>query len=509
MHSAKLNIVDTVSIDRQNSWYMSKPLSNCPNLFSKEETINYQAHFYHCQCGVMKVVLSLNRETPSYECEECDNKYFIDASKVGNGYPYLLHKEDLNFIYACKKIDDGYIVNAYLNIPYQADFIRKKLLYKKEFIANMTVSFSQRRHLFKLPIKSFKAKDILKRKMHSFIVEETGNNLVYYKDSLKTQEERYPFSFNPNLIDAEFSFWKKIDLRALRNPKTPIGIMDMLHYLLNHRKERSIKRTLFKKYTQLLKHSPNPNTFNPLAPFVITRCFDDPNIASKLLAEDLEVFSLEDETDYGVIAFVNAEGIEIPNDGKFSRLVFINLQIWFIKFLKIHYTENQLAKMFLGQHDNMRSFWSDILSMIAGNKRTIKKNFEKVKLTPENIHDEIVRCTNAQVNEKLNKLHFLYEENYKKACTKIDNIEFKLPSSGRELETWAGNMHNCISGYGLDIKDRYRTIYGAFRDNKILYVIEASPSEISEMSGKYNSEISTSDTNIINQWWEKYLYEKW
>ncbi|MCK5538320.1 MAG: PcfJ domain-containing protein, partial [Bacteroidales bacterium] len=492
-----------MNIDTQNSWYMSKPLSDCPNLLSEEEADNYQVHFYHCQCGVMEVVLSSNTETPLYQCAECDNKYFIDTSKVGQGYPYLLHKEDLNFIYSYKKIDDGYIVNSYLNIPYQADFMRKELLYKKEFIANMTVSISQRRHLFKLPIKSFKAKDVLKRKMHDFIVEETGNNLVYYEDSLKTQEDIYQFDFNPKLIDPEFYFWKKIDLRALKNPKKPIGIMDMLDYLLNHRKERSLKRTLFKKYTQLLKHSPNPNTFNPLAPFIITRCFDDPNIASKLLAEDLEVFSLEDENDYGVMAFDYTEGVGIPNNAKFSRFIFINLQIWFIKFLKIYYTENQLAKMFLGQHDNMRSFWSDILSMIAGNKRAIKKNFKKVKLTPENIHDEIVRCTNAQVNEKLNKLSFLYEKNYKKACTKIDNIEFRLPSTGRELETWAGDMNNCISGYGLDIKNRQTSIYGAFRDNKILYVIEASPSEINEMSGKYNSEISTADTNIINQWWEK------
>ena len=215
--------------------------------------------------------------------------------------------------------------------------------------------------------------------MHNFIIEETGNNLVYYKDSLKTQEERYPFNFNPNLIDPEFSFWKKIDLRALRYPKNPISIVDMLHYLLNHRKERSLKRTLFKKYTQLLKHSPNPNTFNPLAPFVISRCFDDPNIASKLLSKDLAIFSLEDATDYGVLSLVNADGVEIPDNGKFSRFVFINLQIWFIKFLKIHYTENQLAKMFLGQSDNMWSLWSDILSMAAGNKRTIKRKHSGLK----------------------------------------------------------------------------------------------------------------------------------
>lgn len=485
-----------MSIDTQNSWYMRKSLSDCPNLFSKKETNNYQAHFYDCKCGIMKVVLSSNIEIPIYQCEACDNIHFVDASKAKKGYFILQQNENLPLHYECKKVYDGYIINAFLNIPYDADFMREQLLYKKEFIASLLVSSLEEKYFFNLPVEHFKEKDVLQRKIHKFIIEDTNDKLVYYKDFLKKQELIYPFHFHPNLRDSEFYLWNKIELRALINPKNPIGVVEMLHYLLNNRKERSLKRVLFKKYTHQLRLSPTLNSFNPLAAFVISRCFDDPNIASKLLAEDLAILSFEYDT----------EGREWPYFGKFASSIFIYFQIWFIKFLKIHYRENQLAKMFLEQ-DSVWHLWSDTLSLIAGNKRIIKRNFEKVKLTLENIHDEIVRCTNAQENEELIKLQFSYEENFEKACITMDNIEFRLPFTGKELGTWAQDMHNCISGYGLAIKNRYTTIYGAFRDDKMLYTIEASASEINEMSGKYNSEISTSDTNIINQWWKKYLYQ--
>jgi len=91
-------------------------LSDCPNLLSEKEAVNYQVHFYHCKCGTIEVVISSNTETPLYQCEECDNKYFIDASKVGEGYPYLLHKEDLKFIFESINPNLIFIINKIFHI---------------------------------------------------------------------------------------------------------------------------------------------------------------------------------------------------------------------------------------------------------------------------------------------------------------------------------------------------------------------------------------------------------
>lgn len=470
-----------MSTDIQNSWYMSKPLSECKNLFSKEEVSEYQAHFYHCECGHNEVALSSNGETPLYQCEQCDNTCFINID-VKKGY-LTLHYTNLNFIYECKKVDDGYIVNTYLNIPYHADFLRNKLLYKKEFIASLTVSFSKRSHIFKLPRKNFRAIDILKRKTKDFIIKDTGDELIYYKDSLNKIEEIHPFSFNPNLIDTEFSFWKKIDLRILNNPKSRIGVIEMLHYLLNYRKERSLKRVLFEKYKQLQDDGPSFGFFDPLGPFVVSRCFNDPNIASKLLKNDCMI----------------SEPLE---EGRYS----LHDMIWFLMFLKKHYREKQIAKMLL-DFKNEWHIWSDIIFLVPNNKRILKRKFNKVKLTIENLHNEIIRCTIEAQRKPLVKLKFSYEENYKQACTKMVDLEFRLPSTNEELWYWAECLHNCISGYYDAIEKRRTTIYGAFRDHKILYAIEVTSLEINEMSGKYNNVIPIEDKNIINKWWEKYLYQ--
>ena len=105
----------------------------------------------------MEVLLSLKTEIPLYKCVECENIHFIDAIKV-KGYFELQQNANLNLSYECIKLNDGYMVNAYLHIPFQADFLRKQLFFRKEFIANLKVSFSKKQHLFYLPAIDFRAK---------------------------------------------------------------------------------------------------------------------------------------------------------------------------------------------------------------------------------------------------------------------------------------------------------------------------------------------------------------
>ena len=103
-----------------------------------------------------------------------------------------------------------------------------------------------------------------------------------------------------------------------------------------------------------MENFPHTNPFNPLAPFVISRCFDDPNIASILLSKELEIFNLnKDNKEYS-----EEYGTEVPVIGRLGRKIFIEIQIWFIQFLKNYYTEKQLARAFLDQDEKTWYMWT-------------------------------------------------------------------------------------------------------------------------------------------------------
>lgn len=485
----------------KNSWYLSKPLSSCKNLF-KKDSHDYQAHFYYCECGKEEVIVSSNEHRPFYECEACNNQYFINAYDAINGESIYLSYEGVDYTYECEHTKDGFKASACIYVPYDTNFMQKRLLFKKQVIHEYEIFLDNGK--VRESISSDDKGISLKKYLSSYIIDtysDTRNVFKYVKNEIDEQKKLDIILFYlglPKFLEFKFYFWKlDFNLRGVVDTKKPISIDTMLGYLLNNRKERSLKRALFKKYIDTFWNEKynqsfyNPKsiyTFDPVVPFIIARCFGDPNIASKLLSEDLVLFNYDDN---------ERENLSYA----------LHDVIWFIMFLKKYYSEKQIST-FLLEVKNELSLWQDILALIPDHKSDIKRYFRKIKLNVLSLHNEIIFTTLKGENQKRYHVNFVYEQQYNYACVKYTDMEFRLPYTGEILALWGYRLHNCLSGYLQRIKHRYTTVYGVFRNDVLLYAVEITDGVIHQMSGKYNVPIISKDAEIIKGWYINQFKEK-
>ena len=138
-------------------------------------------------------------------------------------------------------------------------------------------------------------------------------------------------------------------------------------------------------------------------------------------------------------------------------------------------------------------------------KNAIRRFFRKIKLTVDNLHDEIINSSQYLENKLLTTAKFSYEKDYVSACGVENGLEFQLPMSGAVLREWAHLLQNCMEGYTIPIKKRTTTIFGVFKEDQLYYGVEISDGEIMQMSGKYNEDVPEYDSQVIIDWTEKYF----
>lgn len=492
----------TQTLPMNNSWYCTKPLKECVNLFHKDSN-NYQSHFYACACGTQDVIVSSGECIPSYSCTECDNQYFINAYHAMNESNIYLYYEDISYTYECESTQKGFKAIAYLYVPTKTNFMQKTMHFEKKKIETFEIIVD---HGCVIEVSSPCATELsiaLKKYLYSYICEaydDHRNIILYFNHEQDTNKKVRIILFFlglPKYLEYVFYFWKaKFNLRGVVSDTHLVTIDMMLNYLLNHRKEHSIKRALLARYRENFWsnmgdqsfYSPKSIfSFDPLVPFVVSRCFDDPNIASMLISKGLILIGYDNE--------------ETEREG--YRLDTI---VWFIMFLKKFYSEKQISKFLLGVHDEL-DMWSDILALIPGQKRVIKKYFVKVTLTIKSLHDEIVNTT-LQEYKKYYHHEFKYEQPCLNACTSFGGMEFRLPTNGDALAQWAHTLHNCLKGYIDVVYFGYVAIYGVFKDNTLMYAVEISDGKIGQMSGKYDVPIASKDAEVIEQWHQNLFRKK-
>jgi hypothetical protein len=59
----------------------------------------------------------------------------------------------------------------------------------------------------------------------------------------------------------------------------------------------------------------------------------------------------------------------------------------------------------------------------------LERYFTKVRLTPQNLHDEVVRSFNMEQFELEAQENFSYLSMHQERCYTIDGLEFQLPHS--------------------------------------------------------------------------------
>jgi len=477
----------------KNSWHYIKPMKECQQLF-QEELSEYSAHFFHCECGHQELIVLPKYQVPNYNCPSCNNKDFLygfNAMEREN----IISEEKHHIKYRCEQTSDGFKATAYVQVPSDADYIRRSIIFVNKELFHLTLRYDGTKLQDTSPsslqvstqiedilrtevVKTFQASfSHLNRKRPWIIKRQDLNEMVFY-------------IFNPHHQNSCLFYWSKYDeLRSIANTQQQLEIEHLLLYLIDHRKERSIRRAMFERYEiwrekcmrveHLDKHK--RIMYNPALPFVASRCFDDPNVVVEILKNDQ-----------------NLQYIFFPDDGYALRDV-----IWLFKFLKMLYSKRQLTK-FLYESADYRGTWRDTLRLVSSLKLAIKKDFNKVKLSPYNLHQEIIRISQVQREKSMGPIWFSYTSNDTHACGNHDDLIFKLPKSSKDLNEWGSLLYNCLAGYVEIIKACRTTVFGVFKEDQLCYAVEVDEGGILQMSGKYNKEISGSDRLTIVRWNEKY-----
>jgi len=177
-------------------------------------------------------------------------------------------------------------------------------------------------------------------------------------------------------------------------------------------------------------------------------------------------------------------------------------------FLKKYYTEKQIVKLFIEDLQNKErykselNYWQDTLHMLQTINafNSLEEHFSKIKLTLKNLHDEIVIIFHIISYKSDAKENFEYEELYISACGNYGDLDFKLPSTVKELSFWAKTLHNCMFGYSTRIHNKRSIIYGIFKSRKLLYAIELNAFNLVQAKATFNKNIPENDMTTIHSW---------
>jgi len=207
--------------------------------------------------------------------------------------------------------------------------------------------------------------------------------------------------------------------------------IQLLHSVLEKRNERVVKKTLFRAYQESLDTIKQYSKSD----FVFSKSIENLDFL-------LELFQLQPEVKLKLFDEVKTQ-----------------LAIDFINYLKQHYSEKQVLRLFLKFREesyfkNNILDWRDSLRLVDTENgfTTLDKYFTKVKLTANDLHNELIRVFNMQRFELEAQEELVYQDKYLDACRSYKDLEFKLPHTMQELHLWAQKLHNCMFGYANNIK---------------------------------------------------------
>ena len=475
------------------------------------ETKNSNTHHYFCACG-HELELSTDQkisEAPDVFCPHCANSYFIDAQEWELGtktkiwkqffWEHELRSDDLvwsvTFFFTLPRIKDETIA-----LEKQKIFT---IAFEKSDIYTNTRSVT---YDYNYPIlsryKLFNNGDVTE--MRKLIIKEAKELLYAHIMNNKIAaiswlDERklslYPidkkldcieyFIKHPHLKEIELFDWKMSYLH--HHTREHPSQEAMLGFILGEKKERTLKKALYSTYLDAL----HTTGYHPYSDFVFARTIEDSNFLRELLS----IYPAIKE--------------HIFTDENFAHA------LEFINFLKLHYSEKQITRLFVHEMQDKTHYkqairnWRDTLRMLSPQNsfESLGRYFHKVKLNTKELHDELIRVFNLASFEDQENSAFIYTPHQLVAQGTNSELKFVLPEDVFELSLWAKTLHNCMFGYVRQIKNGNSLIYGVFKENELTYAIELRSTKIIQAYGAFNKHIHHEDMQLINNWHQKSYLE--
>ena len=474
----------------KNSWIFSQP--------KKEKYI----HNYFCACThEFRIKTNVDEmEAPDVLCPKCGNNYFIDAKEWESGASTKIWKQF--FWERDENVDKGiWSVELYFNIPRYSEKV-SSIIFEKEKLLVATLSKksgSRVEFQYGYPVitkyslytneKVQEVKKLLIQDAKEYLFQNLIDNRPFEIEWIKESDlnelsidEKFNclnyFLTHKHLKEMSMFHWKMPILQ--RNTIEYPSQEKMLDYIVDHKKEKSVRKALYRTYMDALEVT----GYYPYSDYVFSRVIEDQNFLVELLsiypAVKQHIFT--DET------FTNA--------------------IEFIEFLKTHYTEKQISRLFIREMQNEKTKrsaalnWRDTLRLIQApdSFEYLEQFFQKVKLNTKSLHDEVIRVSHLAAFDRGDHSTLVYKPHQKSVEVMIEDLAFRLPKDTVELSKWAQELHNCMFGYANTIKSGRSIIYGVFRENKLLYAVELRAMKIAQALGKFNKKIDEIDMNVIKKW---------
>ena len=237
------------------SWVLTSTLKEHNNLFLLSGTdTNYLVDAYSCKCGLDNIVVKEDNSF-IYICPKCNNSEYMDIESISKDIKqyienmYFNKKIRLDFSFECNMgiYDNQIRAIATTKIPYDIDFIEKKILYKDLVLDTMGRSSIQNTkrtpfssihyQLNKLASKRINFEDLVDRTLPKNKFSTNWSN-------------RFSFVCNHyNLKDFEFMKWTETSFLV----DSDLTIEQALSKLSNNKSTKLIKKLIFANYTNQLK----------------------------------------------------------------------------------------------------------------------------------------------------------------------------------------------------------------------------------------------------------------
>lgn len=470
----------------KNSWFLKKPLSECTNLFQACDT-DMVAYAYICKCG--HEIINPPQER-NYRCPECDNIRFYDVSSFNQRNNVFLANVDMEpEFYLDETIAT---IKLFVNIPKSIDLARNKVIFKKEKVYEKNISLLDARESVDTSDISNDVKEYAHHRLLDFIAKNyLKKKLIGYDQYFL--DKTYPqlrkgvrfFLEHSDFKHAEFIKWSPMDEDLYHEggvvgSKTP---EKFLEYVRAYRTERSVKRTLYKRYMSEI----SVGTFDVVTPYVICRNFKDPNHICTLLESDLTFSYRMSESVRGSAASYTQ----------------------FIEFLLHFYSEKQMVRILQSiKGDNW--LWTDSVRMLnIFEIERISNIFRPSKANIKEIHDRLVYARDlAEAN--CISVKYEFSEDIKKPCgVWHKKYEIVLPEDSNELVSWSKTLKNCLYSYVADVYEGNTSIYGVKMKGELLYAIEVQNYALIQMKGKYNADPSKEVQSSLHSWHQYFFITPW
>ena len=439
-----------------NSWIVEGTKDNYDNLYY---------HQFCSECGSYEIIkvgyYKQKNSSLDFTCKNCKNRDFISNTKLfPNALKYKLYY---------KETKNVHLIMAYINMPMNKNkeiYNTRVILFKYKFYKKDSVK------LFNFFInKHFKTYIFYKNTSIDFVnscleklskkVKTTyiiPNRIDNFK---KLKEQPYKIfeilSKKKNYIDFE------LNLLSYNVPYQTFD--DYVKYLCGNFNTKSMKRIIY----NYLNKNINGELTDPIQwPYIFCQSFEDINIIRHLLIridQVLEEFLVYEYREYDLIKS--------------------------IKILKKYYDENRIKKLIIS---NCSSFVFEKFIEIG---LDYKYDFSKIKCTSNDLYNHLskVFCEQFTGSTKFN-----YSNWKLKKEIQIHDLIFKLPKDSDELFEWGESLNNCLVLYKSQILNGTDTIYGIFKNKKLVYAVNIVNNQIQEVSGKNNSSVRDEDLEIINKW---------